>query len=87
MPSGKLRDAFNKMKTPMGTDMLKSAPEALMKDLKTLGYGDPAEKLRDILANIAVGVVKPDDIIDMHPNINQYYLEPLGIDLNTLYEP
>ena len=86
MPSGALRTAFNKMETPMGTDMLKYASGDLLDDLENLGYGNPAENVRYALAGIASGLRSPDRFIKEHPYINQYYLKPLEIDVNTLYE-
>lgn len=85
-PTGTLRTAFDKMETPMGISMLKDASGDLLDDLEILG-GRPADDLRYALAGIAGGIRSPDRFIKEHPYINQYYLEPLGIDVNTLYEP
>lgn len=87
MPSDALRTALNKMETPMGTDMLKYASGDLLNDLENLGAGRPADNLRYLLAGIANGLKSPDRFIKEHPYINQYYLKPLKIDVNTLYEP
>lgn len=90
MPSGALRTAFNKMETPMGTNMLKYASgdslDGLLNELEYLG-GSPAENVRYQLAKIACGFKSPDRFIKEYPYINQYYLKPLKIDVNTLYEP
>lgn len=85
-PTGTLRTAFDKMETPMGISMLKDASGDLLDDLENLG-GRPADDLRYALAGIAGGIKSPDRFIKEHPYINQYYLEPLKIDVNTLYEP
>ena len=86
-PTGTLRTAFDKMETPMGISMLKGASGDLLDDLENLGYGSPADNVRYELAGIAGGFRSPDRFIKEHPYINQYYLEPLKIDVNTLYEP
>ena len=85
-PTGTLRTAFDKMETPMGISMLKGASGDLLDDLKSLG-ARPAYHLRFELASIAGGFRSPYRFIKTHPYINQYYLEPLKIDVNTLYEP
>lgn len=89
-PTGALRTAFDKMETPMGTNMFKyvsgDSLEGLLKDLDNLGYGNPAENVRYALASIASGLKSPDRFIKEYPYINKYYLEPLNIDLNTLKE-
>ena len=85
-PTGTLRTAFDKLETPMGISMLKDASGDLLNDLENLG-GRPADDLRFALAGIAGGIRSPDRFIKEYPYINKYYLEPLKIDLNTLYEP
>ena len=86
-PTGTLRTAFDKLETPMGTSMLKNASGDLLDDLENLGNGNPANNVRYALAGIAGGIRSPDRFIKEHPYINQYYLKPLKIDVNTLYEP
>ena len=86
-PTGALRTAFDKMETPMGISMLKDASGDLLDDLENLGNGNPANNVRYALAGIAGGIRSPDRFIKEHPYINQYYLKPLKIDVNTLYEP
>ena len=86
-PTGALRTAFDKLETPMGISMLKDASGDLLDDLENLGYGSPADNVRYALAGIAGGIRSPYRFIKEHPYINQYYLEPLKIDVNTLYEP
>ena len=86
-PTGTLRTAFDKMETPMGTSMLKYASGDLLNDLKTLGTGSPADNVRFVLSVVASGLKSPYKFIKDHPYINQYYLKPLKIDVNTLYEP
>ena len=71
----------------MGISMLKDASGDLLYDLESLGYGSPADNMRYELAGIAGGFRSPDRFIKEHPYINQYYLEPLKINVNTLYEP
>lgn len=85
-PTGALRTAFDKMETPIGISMLKSASGDLLDDLENLGYGDPADNLRYALAGIAGGLKSPYRFIKEYPYINQYYFKPLEIDLNTLNE-
>ena len=87
-PTGALRTAFDKLETPMGISMLKDASGDLLDDLETLkklGHGSPADNLRYALAAIAGGIRSPYRFIKNHPYINQYYLEPLKIDVTTLY--
>ena len=86
-PTGTLRTAFDKLETPIGTSMLKDASGDLLDDLENLGNGSPANNVRYALAGIAGGIRSPDRFIKEHPYINQYYLKPLKIDVNTLYEP
>lgn len=86
-PTGALRTAFDKLETPMGTSMLKNASGDLLDDLENLGNGNPADNVRYELAGIAGGIRSPYQFIKEHPYINQYYLKPLKIDVNTLYEP
>ena len=86
-PTGALRTAFDKLETPIGTSMLKDASGDLLDDLENLGNGSPANNVRYALAGIAGGIRSPDRFIKEHPYINQYYLKPLEIDVNTLYEP
>ena len=71
----------------MGISMLKDASGDLLDDLENLGYRRPADNVRYALAGIAGGFRSPDRFIKEHPYINQYYLKPLEIDVNTLYEP
>lgn len=86
-PTGTLRTAFDKMETPMGISMLKYASGDLLDDLENLGNGSPADNVRYALAGIAGGFRSPYKFIKEHPYINQHYLKPLEIDVNTLYEP
>ena len=86
-PTGALRTAFDKLETPMGISMLKNASGDLLDDLENLGYGSPADNVRYELAGIAGGIRNPYLFIKEYPYINKYYLEPLEIDVNTLYEP
>lgn len=87
-PTGTLRTAFDKMETPMGSVPLKYASGDLRKELESLiGFDNPADNVRYLLAEIADGSISPDRFIKEHPYINKYYLKPLEIDVNTLYEP
>ena len=86
-PTGALRTAFDKMETPMGSVPLKYASGDLREELESLGNGSPADNMRLELALIASGFRSPYKFIKEHPHINQYYLKPLEIDVNTLYEP
>lgn len=86
-PTGTLRTAFDKLETPMGSVPLKYASGDLRDDLESLGNGSPADEVRLELALIAGGFRSPYKFIKKHPYINQYYLKPLKIDVNTLYEP
>ena len=91
MPSGKLRAAFDKMKTPAGTAPLKRATGRLLDELDVLSmdseHYDYALGVRNLLARVASGETPAEDVIIDYPNIVEYYLKPLKIDVTTLYEP
>ena len=91
MPSGKLRAAFDKMKTPVGTATLERATGRLFDELYVLPMDsapyDQASGVRSLLASVASGETPAKDVIINYPNIVEYYLKPLKIDVNTLYEP
>ena len=91
MPSGKLRAAFDKMKTPAGTAPLEHATGRLLDELDVLSMNsehyDYALGVRNLLARVASGETPAEDVIIDYPNIVEYYLKPLKIDVTTLYEP
>ena len=91
MPSGKLRAAFDKMRTPVGTAPFKHATGRLSDEFDELAMraesDDPTFGVRRLLASVAIGKTPAEDVIINYPNVVEYYLKPLKIDVNTLYEP
>lgn len=77
-PTGALRTAFDKLETPMGRAILSNAFGALRNISKS---DNPVQGVKNLLANIAAGFVKPTDVTE---DLMKMVFEPLNINLNTL---
>lgn len=83
-PTGELRTAFDKLETPMGSVPLRNAVGDLRAAIHNISKSDdPVQDVKSLLANIAIGFVKPTDVA--RPLV-KFVFEPLNIDLNTLKE-
>lgn len=81
-PTGALRTAFDKLETPMGSALLSNAAGAL-RNISKFKSNSPVQDAKSLLANIAIGFVKPTDVTG---DLMKAVFEPLNIDLNTLKE-
>lgn len=77
-PTGALRTAFDKLETPMGRAILSNAFGALRNISES---NNPVQGVKNLLANIAAGFVKPTDVTE---DLMKMVFEPLNINLNTL---